>query len=427
MPNCSRSPSRAVLLTAFVLAVGATACTGSVQVTGSTEEASSNGTSFSALTPAETPAAALRIDGGRTGLPVYDPTESVPTLDPVLHQVPLENVVFDTFDGRFVPLPEASSSQIARLRDAIQPIYDPQYDGPEDGAWLREDDLVIGYVAEDEAYAYPIKMLNLHEILNDFIDGVPVLVSYCPLCASGGVYVRRGPGSESLVFGNTSALYENDLVMFDHLTGSYWYQVEGKAIAGTLSGARLELLPSLTVPWKTWRVLYPETRVLSRDQGFARSFSYDRDPFSWYPDGVDEGRFPFPLSVKRVDDRIRASTVVLTVRPRSDGTEKAYSLERANPAVINDVLDGAPVVVFVRPGPVGAAYSPILEDGRRLTFGTADAGSFRDIETASAWGPVTGWATAGPLTGTRLTALPTRRAFWFAISVAMPGIELDAP
>ena len=77
----------------------------------------------------------------------------MPTLDTALHRVRLENVVFDTFDGRFVPLSEASTSQIERLRDAIQPIYDPRYDGPEGGAWLREDDLVIGYVAGDEAYA----------------------------------------------------------------------------------------------------------------------------------------------------------------------------------------------------------------------------------------------------------------------------------
>ncbi len=327
MPSNGRPPSRAGFLTAFALAVVATACTSSIPVTGSIEEAASTGTSPSALTQAETPAAALRMDGGRTGLPVYGPTEPVPPLDTVLHQVRLENVVFDTFDGRFVLLSEASPSQIERLRDAIQPIYDPRYDGPEGGAWLREDDLVIGYVAGDEAYAYPIKMLNLHDIVNDVIDGIPVLVSYCPLCASGVVYIHRAPDGGSLVFGNTSALYENDLVMFDYLTSSYWYQVEGKAIAGTLSGSRLEMLPSLTVPWGTWRVLYPETRILSRDQGFARSYTYERDPFSGYAETVDNGRFPFPLSVHKLDERTRASTVVLTVRPRSDGTEKAYSLE----------------------------------------------------------------------------------------------------
>ena len=203
--------------------------------------------------------------------------------------------------------------------------------------------------------------------------------------------------------------------------------MEGRAIAGTLSGARLELLPSLTVPWGTWRVLYPETRVLSRDREFVRSFSYDRDPFAGYAATIDDGRFPFPLSVQKLDDRIRASTVVLTVRPRSDGTEKAYSLERVSPAAINDVIDGAPVVIFVRPGPVGAAFSPVLEDGRHLTFEATDAESFRDIETASVWDPVTGWANAGSLMGTRLTRLPMRRAFRFAISVAMPSIELDAP
>lgn len=70
-------------------------------------------------------------------------------------------------------------------------------------------------------------MLNLHEIVNDVIDGRPVLISYCPLCASGAVYDRELAG-EVLLFGNTSALYQSDLVMYDHQSGSYWFQVLGE-------------------------------------------------------------------------------------------------------------------------------------------------------------------------------------------------------
>ncbi len=72
---------------------------------------------------------------------------------------------------------------------------------------------------DGQAYAYPIKFLNFHELVNDLIDGIPVLITYCPLCASGVVFDRRVDG-EVLVFGNTSALYNSDLVMFDHASGS---------------------------------------------------------------------------------------------------------------------------------------------------------------------------------------------------------------
>ena len=90
---------------------------------------------------------------------------------------------------------------------------------------------MIGFVSKTETFAYPVKILNLHEIVNDAIDGAPVLVSYCPLCASGVVYSRKLDG-QVLIFGNTSALFEPDLVMYDHQTGSYWFQVIGEAIVG---------------------------------------------------------------------------------------------------------------------------------------------------------------------------------------------------
>ena len=91
--------------------------------------------------------------------------------------------------------------------------------------WLQDTDLVIGYVSGVSAYAYPIKVLNSGDLVIDEIDGVPVLVSHCPLCASGVVYSREVDG-ETLLFGNTSALYRSALVMFDHQTGPtgsrYW-------------------------------------------------------------------------------------------------------------------------------------------------------------------------------------------------------------
>ncbi len=92
---------------------------------------------------------------------------------------------------------------------------------------------------------------------------------YCPLCRSGIVYDRR-LGGEVLSFGNTSALYESDLVMVDRGTGSYWWQVAGTAIVGPLTGAALEPLPSTVSTWEDWIELYPDTLLLSRDTGHER-------------------------------------------------------------------------------------------------------------------------------------------------------------
>jgi hypothetical protein len=123
-------------------------------------------------------------------LALYTATGPPPKLDTSVASVDLEDVVFDTFRGGYIPLDQASDQVIDVLRDAIQPIYEPEYDAVEGGDWLRETDLVIGYASRSGAYAHPIKMLNFHEIVNDVIDGVPVLASHCPLCFSGAVYSR---------------------------------------------------------------------------------------------------------------------------------------------------------------------------------------------------------------------------------------------
>ena len=123
----------------------------------------------------------------------------------------------------------------------------PAYGGADALPWLDDDDLVLGYEAGGEVFAYPINIVNFHEMVNDTIGGVPLLVTNCPLCFSGVVFGREVDG-QTLTFGNTSALYQSNLVMYDHQTGSYWSQVGGEAVVGTLTRARLEPLPSATCP-----------------------------------------------------------------------------------------------------------------------------------------------------------------------------------
>lgn len=355
--------------------------------------------------------------------PLQEPTTRPPRLDRAIAGVPLDLIIFDTFSvGLQLPLTEASDNAIEGLRDAIRPIYVPRYEAVEGGNWLREDDLVVGYAGETAAYAYPVKILNVHELVNDVIDGIPVLVSYCPLCSSGMVHSRVLDG-RVLLFGNTSALYESDLVMYDHETGSFWQQVLGEAIAGTLTGRRLELLPSQTTTWGQWRRLYPGTRVLSIDQGifnFAGN-PYQVDRFRGYARRVDSGQFAFPVSQEKLDRRLPFSQVVLAVR--LDGQHKAYPLAReGGDWLANDEVAGVGVVVVGRSaGPSGVAYLSTL-DGRALTF-RLEGGLIVDNETGSTWDDA-GRAITGSLAGAVLTPVPSLSSFWFSISTAVPGIKV---
>ena len=323
-------------------------------------------------------------------------------------------------------LSEASDSQVESLRDRIKPIYEPKYDPVEEGDWLNDSDFVIGYVGHEsgQAYAYPIKMLNLHEIVNDVIDGIPVLISYCPLCASGVVYSRE-LGEQELLFGNTSALYESDLVMYDHETGSYWFQVLGEAIVGPLSGQRLTLLPSSTIEWGNWKDLHPDTKILSRNIGLLSRLGnpYDRDPFIGYEDSVNRGNFAFPVSPGKLDSRLRPGDRVFAVQVGD--THKAYPLSGQQDSVINDEIEGQRIVVVIQQeGPTAASYIANV-DGQDLTFSFSE-GFMQDTETGSRW-EHSGRAISGPLDGKQLTPVPSRTSFWFSLVASLPDVSLHIP
>lgn len=289
------------------------------------------------------------------------------------HTVPLEDIIFDTFDGGSVRLTEATEAQVIALRDAIAPIDNPTYET--NPIWLNGTDLVLTMVdSGGQAWAWPHRILNFHEIVNDNIDDIPVLVSYCPLCRSGVIYDRRvsvGGETDTLSFGNTSALYENDLVMIDRETNTYWWQVRGQGIVGDLSGSDLTVLPSSTTRWERWHAEHPDTLVLTRESGGRL---YESDPFISYSDFIDTGNFPFPVSEEATnDDRLPSSTLVIiftvadeTFAVSTVGEQRSIEIRGVTVAI--DGVGGAEALLDGIPYP------------SRSTFWFAAVSAFPDIE-----------------------------------------------
>jgi hypothetical protein len=380
--------------------------------------------------PSQTPAATTPpADPGGRGV--------IAGIDTSIRSIELSQIEYDLFNGASITLDRIDESDITALIDVIPPldtnrdlldedtrlrVGEVHYISAAEAAFLADDMTVLGYIADDgQAYAYSIAILNFHEIVNDTLGGRAVVITYCPLCRSGVVYERTLDG-RVLTFGNSSALFQNDLVMFDRQTNSYWFQIGGEAVIGTLTGSRLVSLPSTMMPWASWRQQHPDTLVLSDSTGFSRP--YDVDSLQGYEVAVNNLRLPFSVDADILaDDRLMAGELVLGFE--SGEIARAYPLNQLGDAAVNDEVDGRPIVVFSAAlGPSGAAYDPTI-DGLRHTFEAADGG-YRDIESGTQWN-FAGLATEGELAGRQLTLLPSRTAFWFSYRSAFPNVSISFP
>ena len=164
-------------------------------------------------------------------------------------------------------------------KDGIPAISHPKFITAKeaDRTFLKNDDRILGTVHKGQTKAYPVKILNWHEIVND--RGSSRVVTYCPLCGTGMVFDTNVNGRE-LTFGVSGLLYQSDMLLYDHQTESLWSQIKSEAVTGSLMGARLKLLASTHTSWGRWKALHPDTQVLSDNTGYRRN--YDRDPYQGY-------------------------------------------------------------------------------------------------------------------------------------------------
>ena len=187
-------------------------------------------------------------------------------------------------------VPEAEILRGGPPRDGIPALVRPPVLPAAAAPW-HDDELVVGVVRSDQARAYPIAVLDWHELVNDQLGGEPVLVSYCPLCGTALVFDRR-IGGRVHTFGVSGLLYQSDLLLYDRETESLWSQIASAAVTGPSNGRRLRVLRSELVRWGDWKERHPHTTVLSADTGFRRD--YGRSPYGGYAQSR-ELYFPAPV------------------------------------------------------------------------------------------------------------------------------------
>ena len=225
-------------------------------------------------------------------------------------------------------------------KDGIPAILHPKFISAEEAGltFLKKGDRILGIVQNGQAKAYPIKILNWHEIVNDRIGGASMVVTYCPLCVTGMVLDTKVNGRK-LTFGVSGLLYQSDMLLYDHQTESLWSQIKSEAVTGSLTGARLKLLPSTHTNWESWKARHPETLVMSDDTGYRRD--YDRDPYRGYE------------TSKRLMFGVNATNKKYHPKEKVIGIElgivfKAYpfsELEKVK-SPVRDVLGKTPIRIF---------------------------------------------------------------------------------
>lgn len=319
-------------------------------------------------------------------------------------------------------------------KDGIPAIDAPQFVSiAEADEWLGAQEPVVLVQAGDDARAYPLQILTWHEIVNDTVGGLPLTVTFCPLCNTAIAFERTLDG-RVLDFGTTGRLRFSNLLMYDRQTESWWQQAGGDAIAGELAGQHLAFYPATIIAWDEFKATYPDGMVLSRETGFNRS--YGSNPYVGYDD-VNSSPFLFrgPATPGALPPMARVLTVDL------NGEAVAYPYDvLAEALVVDDVVGGQPVAVFWQPGVASAldsgsiaqgrdvgsaaAFSSLL-DGRQLTF-VNQQGRIVDAETGSVWS-LLGQAVEGELAGQQLTPVVGVNHFWFSWAAFKPETRIFQP
>ena len=300
-----------------------------------------------------------------------------------------------------IPLWEAVWGGV--LKDGIPALTNPDFVTARTANYLTDGELVFGVEINGDVRAYPLRILDWHEMANDVVGGVPVSLAYCTLCGSAILFETQLDGRDApFVFGSSGLLYRSNKLMYDTATGSLWNQFTGRPVIGSLTGSAIELKtrPVAITTWGDWRSRHPETRVLSLDTGHTRDYT----PGAPYADYFNSPDLIFPAPV----DEAGLSPKDYVFALRGSGADKAWRLSAFEGGrVINDMAGVVPVTL------IGTAATRTVRayrtDGR--AFSRA-AGADHVSDGVSEW-QVTEAALAGP-DGTRFHRLPGHIAYWFA-------------
>jgi hypothetical protein len=325
-------------------------------------------------------------------------------------------IIYDGAIGSWlIPLSEIRDGGPGR--DGIPSIDSPKFLELNDfrSSYIRDDDLVVGMVVGDEIRAYPHLILDYHEIVNDELEGIPITLNYCPLTGTAFGWSSESDHSFS-TFGVSGLLYNANLILYDRLTGSLWSQLRLQCVNGSQIGDTPTLARIVETTWAMWRTMYPNTKIMSLDTGFARDYgTYPYGPYK-----TNHSYFVFratPINTA-LPNKLRVHAII------ENDASKVYRFEGfLNGRLVRDQFQGKDFLVV---GNEDLIVSFDLEsDYAELEYSYAfDGGEtvFTDNE-GNSWNAF-GRAIAGPRQGEVLKPSVSVASYWFAIAAFYPEPDI---
>lgn len=241
-----------------------------------------------------------------------------------------------TLSNLLIPLDEIKDG--GPPKNGIPSIDRPKFISGNKVDFLDEREYVLGVNFNGIAKAYPIKIMDRHEVVNDFFDDIPVAITFCPLCASG-VGVKAKVENVKHTFGVSGLLYNSDVLLYDRETESLWSQILGRAISGESSGKELDLIPTEFTTWGNWKKRFTNSLVLTTNTGF--SIDYEKEAYQRY---FQNQKLLFPVTAENNILKNKDKIIGIEV----DGKFKAYPFKKLRKieSPLKDEFKGKTISIF---------------------------------------------------------------------------------
>lgn len=227
-------------------------------------------------------------------------------------------------------------------KDGIPALNYPKLVSVNKSNFLKDSDIIVGIVIEGKARAYPIRILNWHEIVNDRSGDTDFALTWCPLTKSAVAFNRR-VADETLEFGVSGLLYNSNVVMYDRTNDGLWSQLKWSGLTGKNASQSLSLIPTQLSTWGDWKSLHPDTAVLEPQARHLRQ--YDKDPYKFYHMQATP-MFHLPLKDARLKPKDTILGVIVQGQPKAYPLTTIIHLQQP----MNDTIAGEKITIFPQNG-----------------------------------------------------------------------------